>query len=339
VSRVVGGVFALEPPGTPRGQDLPFLRGPHLLLANARGGLRLLLQARRPATLWMPAFLCESMLRIGEGLPVATRLYAIDEAFATTDLAWLDEVRAGDVVVVVDYFGHVLHGDVAARARDRGAIVVEDASHALLGADAGSLGDYVLWSPRKFAGLPDGGVLQARRDAPLPDAALPDADAGWWQAAYEACARRAGFDAGGPRDFLPWHQQAERDHPADAVAMSTFSRERLDTLDWPAIARRRRANHDVLADRLARFAALPPPATGTVPAGFTVRVPQRDAVRAALFARDIYPSLLWPAGPVPTTFAASHRLAAEVMTLHCDQRYDAADMARTADAIFEAVRP
>jgi hypothetical protein len=42
---------------------------------------------------------------------------------------------------------------------------------------------------------------------------------------------------------------------------------------------------------------------------------------------------------VPATFTASHVLASEVMTLHCDQRYDAADMARTADAILDAVRP
>jgi hypothetical protein len=113
----------------------------------------------------------------------------------------------------------------------------------------------------------------------------------------------------------------------------------MASLDWAAIARRRRANHDVLAARLAPFAALPPPGPGTVPAGFTVRVPDRDAVRAALFARDIFPSLLWPAASIPASFAASHRLAAEVMTLHCDQRYDAADMARTADAILDAVSP
>lgn len=338
MSRVVGGVFALEPEGEPRPSIPPFLRGPHLLLANARGGLRLLLEGRRPATLWLPAFLCESMLRIGEGLPVATRLYAIEEDFAVRDGDWLAEVREGDFVVVVDYFGHVLHADLAELARARGAVVVEDASHALLSRGAGGLGDYVLWSPRKFAGLPDGGVLQAVR-GPLPGATLPAADPDWWHAAYEACARRAHFDDGGARDFLPWHQRAERDHPAHAVPMSAWSQARMATLDWDAIARRRRANHDVLAGRLARFAALPPPGDGIVPAGFTVRVPDRDAVRAALFAQDIYPSLLWPAGPVPESFAASHRLAAEVMTLHCDQRYDAADMARTADAILDAVRP
>jgi hypothetical protein len=155
-----------------------------------------------------------------------------------------------------------------------------------------------------------------------------------------ACERRADFDAGGPRDFLPWHQRAEHGHPLEPTAMSAFSHERMLALDWDAIARRRRANHDALAARLGHVAALPPPDAGTVPAGFTVRVPNRDAVRAALFARDIFPSLLWPsAGLVPEEFTASHRLAAQVMTLHCDQRYDASDMARTADAIDAHATP
>jgi hypothetical protein len=336
MSRVVGGVFALAPDGPERAAPA-WLDPSCRHFANARGGFRWLLRQRAAKRAWLPAFLCESMRDAAAGAGCEVRLYPLDEHLQATDLAWLDGLRAGDVVVVVDYFGHVLHAALARRCRERGAVLVEDASHALLSAAAGTLGDYVLWSPRKFAGLPDGGVLQSNV-GPLAEVELAPADPAWWALAHDAGARRARFDAGGPRDFLEVHQQAERGHPDEPVAMSAFSRARARTLDWAAIAARRRANHDVLADALAAFALMPPADAGTVPVGLTVRVPDRDRARAALFAHDIFPSLLWPSAWVPAGFAASHRLSAQVMTLHCDQRYDESDMIRTAAIVLDSVR-
>ena len=337
MSRVVGGVFALETDGPPRGEPA-WLSESSLLLANARGGFRLLLRHLQPSQAWLPAFLCDSMWEAIDETGARARLYPVDERLETPDRDWLAELSPGDVVVLVDYFGYVRDDGLAAACRERGAIVVEDACHALLTDGAGSLGDYVLWSPRKFAGLPDGGVLQAVR-APLPEVSVPAADQRWWALALEATRRRAAFDAGGPRDFLPVHQQAELGHPIEPVSMSPLARSLAATIDWGAIAARRRANHDVLAAKLARHALMPPPPPGTVPSGFTVRVNNRDEVRAALFEADIFPSLLWPsAGWIPVEFAASHALSAQVMTLHCDQRYDAADMIRTSEIVLDTVQ-
>jgi dTDP-4-amino-4,6-dideoxygalactose transaminase len=338
MSRVIGGVFALESPseyyGTPR-----FMNRSSLLLANARCGFTLLLRWLRPSQVWMPAYLCESMFKIAESEAGRMRLYPVDERLAASDRRWLQDVRPGDVVVVVDYFGFVPDAELAGSARERGAIVVEDASHALLSADAGSIGDYVLWSPRKFAGLPDGGALQANNGR-LPELVAAAGEQAWWNLAYDACLRRRQFEEGGPREWLPVHQQAEDEHPSEPVAMSEYSRNLATGLDWEAIARRRSANYRVLAERLARFDQMPAASAGTVPVGFTMRVDNRDEVRAALFAQDIFPSRLWPtAGRVPDEFVASHRLSATTMTLHCDQRYDAEDMARTADIVLEKARP
>jgi dTDP-4-amino-4,6-dideoxygalactose transaminase len=336
MSRVIGGVFALAPDGPDLGTPA-WLAPSRLRFANARGGFRWLLRRLGASRAWLPAFLCESMRDAATGAGCDVRLYALDERLRAGDDAWVAALRPGDVVVVVDYFGHVLHAELARRCRSLGAVVVEDASHALLSAAAGTLGDYVLWSPRKFAGLPDGGVLQSNLE-PFGEVALPPADPAWWSVALDAGVRRARFEAGGPRDFLPVHQQAEHDHPAEPVAMSDFAQARARTLDWAGIAARRRANHAVLAGALAEFDLMPAADAGTVPVGLTVRVPDRDRVRAALFAHDIFPSLLWPSAWIPAEFTASHALSAQVMTLHCDQRYDETDMIRTATIVLDSVR-
>ncbi len=54
---------------------------------------------------------------------------------------------------------------------------------------------------------------------------------------------------------------------------------------------------------------------------------------------EIYPAVHWPiADVVPPEFETSHRLAGEIMTLPCDQRYDRSDMERIL-ARMRALKP
>jgi hypothetical protein len=71
-----------------------------------------------------------------------------------------------------------------------------------------------------------------------------------------------------------------------------------------------------------------------VPLGFPVRLRNRDTVRQGMFKHDIYPPVHWPIkGKVPVEFRASHRLARQVMTIPCDQRYSVEEMKRVAGVL------
>jgi len=332
--RVMGGIFGLEDAAPPRG-GTSVLEDGDLLLVNARSGLFVLAQHLRPSRVWLPAFLCESMIQAVLRLGTALSFYPIDEAFSPSLMGWLDRVRRGDLVVVVDYFGFVPDEEAASRIRERGAWILEDATQALLSRKAGSLGDFVILSPRKFAGLPDGGILRTRT-ATSPAVRLEAPPPDWWRITHAACAQRQEFDRnGGERRWLDLSQTAEKDQPLGAYAMSDLALRIARSVDWDFVARKRIDNYRVLAERLTAHAVFPHLDDGTVPLGFTVRIRNRDAVRACLFANEIYPSWLWPLdGRVPREFALSHRLSAEVMTLHCDQRLDEEDMVRTADLVL-----
>ena len=105
-------------------------------------------------------------------------------------------------------------------------------------------------------------------------------------------------------------------------------------VDWQKVSERRRDNYKFLASKLGQIAVIPELTSDVVPLGFPVRLKERDRIRQALFAEKIYPQFHWPiAGFVPSEFEASHRLAAEVMTIPCDQRYNQSDMERVVSQL------
>lgn len=330
----MGGVFGLEPrvPAT-RERTCPWMGKPALRLANARSCLAVLVAHLRPPTVWLPAYVCGAVLQAFAGSPAAVRYYAVDATLGVRSGAWVAEVQANDLVVLIDYFGRLAPADVAAAVRRRGAWLVEDASQAFLSAGVGQQADFVVFSPRKFVGVPDGGVLVSNTSVDLSRAATSPAPQDWWGTALAASIGRRQFDAhGGDRTWFAHFQQAERESPVGPFAMSPLSRDLLETgIDYATLARRRLANYRQLAGELADLALFPELPAGSVPLGFPIRVERRDALRTFLFGHHIYPAVHWPLdGVVPASFETSHALAASILTLPCDQRYAEPDMARLA---------
>ncbi len=341
-SKIIGGMFGLEAAAsvaTERTMPAALLL-PHNLYATARSAIRAVVTLARPRQVWFPSFLCESMLQAIAPGAAQIRFFPVDNSLHITDEAWLGDIKPGDVAVFIDYFGFRTWDAMGARAKARGAVVVEDASQNFLARDFCPAADFIVFSPRKFFGVADGGILAARAPDALPPAAAEPPPAGWWQDALRAAELRLEFDRhGGQRTWFGLFQKKESEAPAGDFAMSEVSRTILHrAIDFAVADGRRTANYHLLAQALGEFALFPELAPATVPLGFPVRVPERDRVRQTLFAADIFPPVHWPIqGAVPEQFAASHQLAREIMTLPCDQRYELADMRRVADSFLAAI--
>ena len=67
------------------------------------------------------------------------------------------------MIVMIDYFGWPIGAKQLDRTRGRGAWLVEDATQAMLSDGAGSTGGFAVVNPRKFLGVPDGGILIPNR--------------------------------------------------------------------------------------------------------------------------------------------------------------------------------
>jgi hypothetical protein len=149
---------------------------------------------------------------------------------------------------------------------------------------------------------------------------------------------RGEFDTyGGSRRWFELFQESENRAPMGHYAMSEFSRNLLRCgFDYEQISNRRRSNYAALSNPLRRLAVFPDLPEGVVPLGFPIRSSGRRRIREHLFANEIYPSIHWAIeGLVPSEFGASHRLAGDILTLPCDQRYDVAEMERVARRVLE----
>ena len=339
--RVVGSVFALQEPEpfSQTNRDRPFLQQGVLYLASARGAFCLLARVMRPRRVWLPSYLCSSIVEGFQAADVAVEFFPVGKDLRCGSTAWLQQIESGDMVLRIHYFGFPNIDPVFQAATARGACLVDDAAQALLSAGVGNGADFMVFSPRKFVGVPDGGCLAMHSTLSGFSAELPPPPDGWWLKSLSALRLRRDFDRGdGNRNWFTTFQSAENHAPASPFAMSELTKRLLmHGIDFDAVATRRRNNYQLLLELLGDVAIFPELPEGVVPLGFPIRVRQRDAILKTLFQQNIYPPVHWSlCRCVPALFDASHRLSTEIMTLPCDQRYDADDMRRIAVALREA---
>jgi hypothetical protein len=270
---------------------------------------------------------------------MSVRFYPIGADLQIASETWLGAVVPGDLVVFIDYFGFNTWESLGEKVRESGAFVVEDACQAMLNDNFSDFSHFVIASPRKFVGVPDGGVLNAMPGTQLPKAVLPPLPAEWWCEAFSATLLRGEFDRhGGDRKWFELYRSFDPNGPVKPHAMSELSRQLLGRFDYAEIGGRRRENYEFLLGEighLAIFDHLPP---GVVPLGFPIRIEARDSVRLELFKDDIFPPVHWHLDKiVPETFTASHELSREIMTLPCDQRYDITDLMQMVKCMFKAI--
>jgi hypothetical protein len=338
--RLIGGLFGLAESradsvgAAPNRPSPAFLDGRVVLTVSARSAISLLLETVRPETVWLPSYLCATLLDVAASR-ARVSWYPIGADLRPAGLGWLDDLRSGDMVVAIDYFGFPAPAALLTAARDRGAFVVEDASQALLTAGAGAAADAVVFSPRKFVGVVDGGLLRVAAGAPLPRQPVASPPKEWWSIALEAATRRAQYDRGScDRSWFDSFRRAEGAVPDGPYSMSRLSADLLTAIDYTAVAKCRRSNYRRLLSRLPDQALLPNLADGVVPLGFPVRLRHRDRVRQALFSNEMFAPTHWPIETlVPARFRESLALASGILTLPCDQRCDEGDMDRMAAVV------
>jgi len=340
-NEIIGGMFGLEEPVSFSTSDAPFLKEDSLFLINARSAIRLVVDRFSSPTIWLPSYLCPAIVEALRGTQAQIRFYALDDQLAQTSRKWFEGIRERDLVVVIDFFGFPADAECVREAQERGARVLEDAGQALLTQRVGSTADFVVFSPRKFAGVADGGILNCKDRQSFESVQLHQPPGKWWLKAWFATVLRREFDLhGADRRWFQLFRETEAEAPVGPYAMSELSRLLLTkVISYSGVAQRRIDNYRELDKTLGHLALFPSLPSGVVPLGFPIRAKNRDSVQQKLFREQIYPPIHWAlCGVVPPEFTQSHQLSAEILTLPCDQRYNRSDMERTAHVVLEAVR-
>lgn len=283
--------------------------------STARSALAALLRQQQPRRLWLPAYVCQTVLDAAAGAPVSW--YPVDGRLQPD----LSGARPGDAVLVVDYFGR---SALAERRPD--LFVIEDRAQAI-DPDGPAFGDVLLYSPRKLFGVGDGGLLVSNQPLPAPDD--PGDEALW----APNDARVADPDGQNPGGWRPVFIAREAGFEPDGRAMSGRTLAALQGVDWRAEAAARRANWTTLASGLAEWALWPQPDVPFTPLAYPVLADDTAAMSAWLADHRIWAPRHWAEIPSPQSFTAAHDLARRCLSLPLDGRYGAEDMGRIVQAV------
>jgi hypothetical protein len=341
--RIIGGLFGLEPMFMARSnKGSPFTGITLDYFLNARCAIYATCESVKPSIAWLPSYLCGTVLDPFRELGVAVRYYDAGPNFKDSTERWVAEVEPGDLVIVIHYFGFANRTVPADRLKRRGAIIVEDASQALFITQQYPETVCIIYSPRKFLGVPDGGLMVSSQVDAIHRQMLAPPPAHWWRNAFAMTQMRREFDlVGGENQWFSLYREVEETFPLGRYRSSDLTKVLIETgTDYQAIRTARRANYLALSDHLKEFALFPDLDRETVPLGFPVCVDatQRDAVLKDLYKQQIYPMVHWRTeGVVPEEHRESHLLSQRILTLICDQRYTVSDMLRQADVFLSAV--
>jgi hypothetical protein len=339
MSRAIGGFLPLRfPLGTAPAESVLAQWTRHgkdaWMLHNARSALHALWSQTKPRRIWLPAYVCPEVLT---AVPAAVeaRYYPLSEALLPRIDYLSEQIADGDHVLVIDYFGRPPTSEFVSLARDRpGVGWLEDCAQALDPPES-AWADWLLYSPRKLLGVPDGGLLVASRATLGPLATLPLTDFAF---ALPSVERFEDFDE---TDNARWYGKYVAEENALGVGLQQMSRLSLEVLkgsDLRADSTARHSNYRILYQRLREWAFFPQPQISFTPLGFPVRVKSAHSLAKRLSERRIFAARHWSRLPSDRSlFAMEHRLAEELLTLPCDYRYGEPEMHRVADIVLEQI--
>lgn len=232
---------------------------------------------------------------------------------------------------------------------DRGLLLIEDVAMAWLaerdGEPLGSWGDLSFYSLWKTQGLPDGGAVICRGQAPPVVPVRTGISAGPLVRGFlRGFAQRSVLVTRAKRARRPpeWDPAEEFSIPAPMNGPSAIGMRMLRRSPTDAVAAARRQNHARLVERLRPHVPAPFAVTdeGSCPFGVPVETTDREGLIRHLLQRDINATNFWsvphPLLPVADFPAAARRRASTVL-LPIHQELDESDVDRIGDAVLEFV--
>ena len=331
-----------------------------------REGLRMLARERGLKRLWMPAMLCCCVLEAVEAADVEPALY--DVGIRLQPRLHTVTPAPGDGLLVVHYFGLLAPvATVTAFCREHGVTLVEDCAHTIPDPSspvrAGASGTLAVFSPRKQAPVPGGGLLvvndsMLRRAVESPPRPGPGDARTLGRLALMLVERTvAALGCNGLRlkDHLPVIDVAREAAQRRTVAAGDYSRPPrpsalvvpvLRRLDWAAIIEARRDIYALLAGALGGVdgVMLPVPVApaGSVPQMLPLRVADPDQAVRRLRRRGIE-AMRWPGieqfDVDRGAFPGTEDWLAHGLCLPLGYSLSAGRLARVVSAVEEAVAP
>lgn len=324
----IGGYFSLELPyvapfvDTLYGQD----EGSGVCLVNSgRNALYLILKsAPQIRKIHIPYYTCDAVAQACDAAEVQIARYDVNsELFPIA----LPNLQAEEAFLFTNYFG--LYDDrISSLYQKYGDRLIVDNTQALFcKLPAGCKGFY---SPRKFVGIPDGGIAMG-----IDSALDMSIDSSWRRASH--LLRR--IDEGASAGYQDFKNNSAIIASAELCRISNLSRRLLDSIDWDEVRSARCRNFKILHSMIGKYNRLDIPNFSgfAVPMVYPFVTDRRD-LRKILIDNGVFVATYWPElyDDKPENLKARN-ISESLLPLPIDQRYGDAEMSYIANILLEYV--
>lgn len=311
MSAAIGGYFGLTMPAasTQRYAEAQYFQ-------SARACFYALLQKGRPKRVWLPFYNCDAMLGPLDALGVEYAFYAINDDFSVAENV---ELATGEWLVYVNYFGlcDLQQADVLQRFNPQQVIFDHAQAYFSLAKECLA----TLYSPRKFFGMPDGGLLISR----LKVEQTPADEEASHRRMTHLLKRFADSAEAGYADYQVAEESLE---VFDASEMSLLSRRLLACADSDEVMASRNQNFRMLHEALAEHNALAFDLSALRgPLCYPFLCNENETVRLHLLSKKVYSARYWSECQARCAEGSREStLSRLLLPLPCDQRYGAEQM-------------
>lgn len=309
---------------------------------SGRDALKQVAQLHRGATVLLPALCCESMILPFTSNDCPVCFYRLNPDLTGNEEDVLSKTAPGTILLYMSYFDiHPFTQDFLMRLQQNGVVLLEDRTQDMIvGRLASFSPDYTVASIRKWAALPEGGILKT--DCVLPRGR---ADSRFGALRRQAMEEKGIYlESGDPalkQDFLARFHEADAllDESGEPVVMSVENRAYLENIDFAKVLAARRRNASVLEQALAALTAAGTIRTlcrsgSTAGLYYPILLENRDAVQQALARKNIYCPVIWPVPALARGVCDNcEATAGHILALPCDQRYSEQDMIIIAETL------
>ena len=320
----IGGYFGMEELS---GKCNSFIHEGGVLLNLGRNAFRYILNAvpDKIEKLYIPYYTCPV---VWEHLFFSGMLwfYHIDKNF---EIAEDIELGKHDYIVVNNYFG-IKDQYIATLSKKYGNHLIIDNAQAFF---APAIPDtYAFYSPRKFFGVPDGGVAYLANDA--KQIWREEQDDSSDRLMHLQLRKEKGAEAG----FATYQLNESKLDKLPMQLMSDYTYNVLRGIDYAAAIEKRRANFRMLHGALGEMNALQLPSMDTFVCPMVYPfIPKKEnaTLRKKLQGQRIYTATYWPKLVELNHGTFEEGLAKILIPLPVDQRYGEEEMKYVANTVVE----
>lgn len=320
LNQEIGGYFGIEL--SERGS---FLHSNGCCLNSGRNALEyILLSIPKIAKLWIPYFTCDVILEPVTKLNIPYSFYSINER-----LEMKNEIQLlpDEYLLVTNYFG-IKDCYMEWLAQVYGDQLIVDNAQAYF---VNPLKDIkTIYSPRKFVGVPDGGIAYATNGL---DINQYDVDISWNRCTHLLERHDLGASEGYDDFKLNSHKLVNQ----PIRRMSNLTRSLLKSIDFESVRRKRIENFSMLHQVLSENNRLDISSFGDFICPMVYPYYTDDmSLRKKLIDNKIYVATYWPnVFSWNAETSTEYQLAQNILALPIDQRYGEKDMERVLSIIME----